>query len=158
MCAVYRLHQPLCKDWWCLYELVLPSHYRTMVSYLYGTLSLVLYPVETNNYYYTFNSLSIISLAKSLRLILEISTTYMYRLVSYLLADKWLICMLHTQCMYYFQSWAMSKFNRFHATVYLSLFISKQCTNKSVIRFCFCYIWKRKVLVSVISLGLRLGW
>ena len=59
-----------------------------MVSYLYGTLSLVLYPVETNNYYYTFNSLSIISLAKSLRLILEISATYMYRLVSYLLADK----------------------------------------------------------------------
>ena len=98
MCAVYRLHQPLCKDWWCLYELVLPSHYRTMVSYLYGTLSLVLYPVETNKYYYTFNSLSIISLAKSLRLILEISATYMYRLVSYLLADKWLICMLHTQC------------------------------------------------------------
>ena len=59
-----------------------------MVSYMYGTLSLVLYPVETNNYYYTFNSLSIISLAKSLRLILEISATYMYRLVSYLLADK----------------------------------------------------------------------
>ena len=59
-----------------------------MVSYLYGTLSLVLYPVETNNYYYTFNSLSIISLVKSLRLILEISATYMYRLVSYLLADK----------------------------------------------------------------------
>ena len=59
-----------------------------MVSYLYGTLSLELYPVETNNYYYTFNSLSIISLAKSLWLILEISATYMYRLVSYLLADK----------------------------------------------------------------------
>ena len=54
--------------------------------------------VETNNYYYTFNSLSIISLAKSLQLILEISATYMYRLVSYLLADNWLICRLHAQC------------------------------------------------------------
>ena len=38
----------------------------------------------------------------------------------------------------------MSKFNRFHATVYLSLFISKQCTNKSVIRFCFCYNYLEK--------------
>ena len=113
--------------------------------------------VETNNYYYTFNSLSIISLAKSLQLILEISTTYMYRLVSYLLADKWLICMLHTQCMYYFQSWAMSKFNRFHATVYLSLFISKQCTNKSL-DFVFVISGIIKVLVSISSLGLRLSW
>ena len=85
---VYRQHQPLRKDWWCLFEHVLPSHYRTMVSYLYGTLSQVLYPAETNNYYYTFYSLSIISLAKSLQIILEISATYMYRLVSYLLADN----------------------------------------------------------------------
>ena len=38
-----------------------------------------------------------LSLAKSLSLILEISTTY--RLVSYLLADNWLICRLCAQCM-----------------------------------------------------------
>ena len=38
-----------------------------------------------------------ILLAMILPLILEISTTY--RLASYLLADNWLICRLHTQCM-----------------------------------------------------------
>ena len=38
-----------------------------------------------------------ILLAVILQLILEISTTY--RLASYLLADNWLICRLHTQCM-----------------------------------------------------------
>ena len=42
-------------------------------------------------------SLSIFLLAMILQLILEISTTY--RLVSYLLADNWLICRLHAQCM-----------------------------------------------------------
>ena len=41
------------------------------------------------SHYYTLYSLSVFSLAKSLRLILEISATY--RLVSYLLADNWLI-------------------------------------------------------------------
>ena len=97
-CTVYRQHQPLCKNGWCLYEHVLPSHHRTIVSYLYGTLSQVLYPVETNNYYYTFYSLSIISLAKSLQLILEISATYMYRVVSYLLADNWVVCRLQARC------------------------------------------------------------
>ena len=40
-------------------------------------------------YYYTLYSLPVFSLAKSLQLILEISDTY--RLVSYLLADNWLI-------------------------------------------------------------------
>ena len=39
-----------------------------------------------HNNYYTLYSLSVFSLAKSLRLILEISTTY--GLVSYLLADN----------------------------------------------------------------------
>ena len=42
--------------------------------------------------YYTLYSLSALSLAKSVQLILQISTTY--RLVSYLLADNWLICRL----------------------------------------------------------------
>ena len=45
---------------------------------------------------YTLYSLSVLSLAKSLQLILEISATY--RLVSYLLAAyNWLICRLCTQ-------------------------------------------------------------
>ena len=47
--------------------------------------------------YYTSYSLSVFWLAKSLQLILEISTTY--RLVSCLLADNWLICRLREQCM-----------------------------------------------------------
>ena len=42
-------------------------------------------------------SLSLFSLAKGLQQILEISATY--RLVSYLLADKWLICRLCVQCL-----------------------------------------------------------
>ena len=41
-------------------------------------------------YYYTLNSLSVFSLATSLKLILETSATY--RFVSYLLADNWLSC------------------------------------------------------------------
>ena len=45
--------------------------------------------------YYTFYSLSVFSLAKSLQIILEISATY--RLVSNLLADRCLICRLHIQ-------------------------------------------------------------
>ena len=49
------------------------------------------------SHYYTLYSPSVFSLAKSLQLILEIGTTY--RLVSYLLADNWLICRLRTQCM-----------------------------------------------------------
>ena len=56
-------------------------------------------PAFNNNYsvYYTLYSLSVFSLAKSLRLILEISATC--RLVSYLLADNLLICRLRAQCM-----------------------------------------------------------
>ena len=45
---------------------------------------------------YTLYSLSIFSLAKSAQIILEICA--IYRLVSYLLADDWLICRLRTQC------------------------------------------------------------
>ena len=36
--------------------------------------------------------------------------------------------------------------NRFHATVYLSLFISKQCIIKQFIRFGFCDIWNNQGL------------
>ena len=46
---------------------------------------------------YTLYQLSVFSSAKSLQLILEISA--IYRLVSYLLADNWLICRLCAQCM-----------------------------------------------------------
>jgi len=48
-------------------------------------------------HYYTLYSLSVFSLAKILQLILEMSATY--RLVSYPLADNWLICWLRAQCM-----------------------------------------------------------
>ena len=47
-------------------------------------------PQRHKLYYYTLHSLPVFSLAKTLQLILEISTTY--RLVSYLLASNWLIC------------------------------------------------------------------
>ena len=47
--------------------------------------------------YYTLYSISVFSLAKNLQLTLVISPTY--RLVSYLLADNWLICRLCGQCM-----------------------------------------------------------
>ena len=47
--------------------------------------------------YHTLDSLSVFLLAKNLQLILEISATY--RVVSYLLADNWLICRLCAQCM-----------------------------------------------------------
>ena len=50
-----------------------------------------------SRYYYTLLSLSVFLLAKSLQLILEISATY--RLVSYLLADNWIICRMRAQCM-----------------------------------------------------------
>ena len=43
-------------------------------------------PQHHKLHYYTLHSLSVFSLAKSLQLILEISTPY--RLVSYLLADN----------------------------------------------------------------------
>ena len=42
-------------------------------------------------------SLSVFSLAKSLQLILEISANY--KLLSYILANNWLICILRPQCM-----------------------------------------------------------
>ena len=56
------------------------------------------FPAFTNNYsvYYTLYSLSVFSLAKSLLLIFEISTTC--RLVSYLLEDNLLVCRLRAQC------------------------------------------------------------
>ena len=46
--------------------------------------------------YYTLYSLSVLSLAKSLQFIFDISAAN--RLVSYLLADEWLICRLRVQC------------------------------------------------------------
>ena len=46
----------------------------------------IFYNWGNNPSYYTLYSLSVFSLAKSLQLILEISTTY--RLVSYLLGDN----------------------------------------------------------------------
>ena len=46
---------------------------------------------------YIVLTVCLLSMAMSLHLILEISATY--RLVSYLLADKWLICRLRAQCM-----------------------------------------------------------
>ena len=50
------------------------------------------------SHYYTLYSPSDFSLAKSLQLILETSATYRL-VISYLLADNWLICRWHTQCM-----------------------------------------------------------
>ena len=82
--------------------------------------------------YYTLYSLSVFSLAKSLQLIVEISTTY--RLVSYLLADNWLMCRLCAQC-------TISNNNnyqfRFFATLCLSLFSSKQCLIKQLLHLVF---------------------
>ena len=47
--------------------------------------------------------------------------------------------------MHYFQSWAMLKFNRFHATVKLSLFISKQCIINQFLDLVFIiYIWNNQ--------------
>ena len=76
-------------------------------------------------YYDTLYSLSTFSLAKSLLLILEISAAY--RLVSYLLADIWLICRLLAKCM--ITNNRLCQF-RFLATVCFSLFSSEQCIMK----------------------------
>ena len=73
-----------------------------------------------NMEYYTLYSLSVFSLAKSLKLMLEISVAY--RLGSYLLTDNCLICRLRARCM-------ISNGNiniNILATVCLSLFSSKQ--------------------------------
>ena len=71
---------------------------------------------------YTFYSVSIFSLAKSLQLILEISATH--RLVSYLLVDNFLICRLRAQCI-------ISKSNvnsvLCNGVLVIINFISKQC-------------------------------
>ena len=83
-------------------------------------------------------SLSVFALAKSLQLILEISATY--RLVSYLLADTWLICRLRAQCM-------ISKSN-VKSVPYDGVFVviySKTMYNKTIIiRFGFCNIWNNQ--------------
>ena len=75
-------------------------------------------------------SSSVFSLAKSLELVLEISATY--RLVSYLLADNWLIFRLRAQCMIYN--------NNFNLTQFVVVIFFKPMYNKTVIRFGFCDI------------------
>ena len=99
--------------------------------------------------YYSLKPLSILSLGKILPQILEITPTYW--LVSYLLADNWLICGLRAHYAWFLR--AMSSWLR--ATVYLSLFIWKQCMIKQSLDFVISGIIK--VTVIVISLGLELG-
>ena len=85
---------------------------------------------QLNVYYYTLYSLSVFSLSKSLHLILEISANY--RLVSYLLADNYLICRLYAQCM-------ISNNNnqfRFLPCVFVVIFF-KTVYNKTIIIFGF---------------------
>ena len=87
--------------------------------------------------YMYIDSLSLFSLAESLELSLEISATY--RLVSYLLADNWLICRLCVQCM-------ISIDNKFYTSiqvpcegVFVIIFFKTMC-KKTGIRFGFCDI------------------
>ena len=98
--------------------------------------------------YYTLKPLSILSLAKILQLILEITPTYW--LVSYLLTDNWLICGLRAHYAWFLR--AMSSWLR--ATVYLLLFISKQCMIKQSLDSIFVISGIIKVPVIVISLAL----
>ena len=106
-----------------------------------------------NIYYYTLYSLSVFSLAKSQQLILEISATY--RLVSYLLADYRIIFRLRA-----WKAWfprAMSTV--FHAMLCLSfIFSSKQCINKTIIRFSFCDIQNNQGLGKCYQPRLQLSW
>ena len=87
-----------------------------------------------NNYYHTLYSLSMLSLAKILQLILESSTTY--RLVGlYLLADNWLICRLRVQCMISF--WDECQMGSVWRCIVVIYF--KTMYNKTIIiRFGFC--------------------
>ena len=81
--------------------------------------------------YCTLYSLPVFSLAKNLQLILEINA--IYRLVSYLLVDKWLIGRLRAQCMISTNNINSGSLSR----VWLSLFSSKQCIIKQLwIGFC----------------------
>ena len=93
--------------------------------------------------FFSLYLLSIFSLAKIQQLILEISATY--KLVSYLLADNWLICTLCAQCM-------ISESNVTPSVpLILSLSISKQCIIKQLLDSVFVISWIIKVSVSVLS-------
>ena len=92
-------------------------------------------------HYYTLYSLSVFSLAKSLQLILEISATY--RLVSYLLADNWLICRLHAQCM--ISNNNINSGRLLCDSVFVVIFF-KTMYNKTIIKFGFCDILKNQGL------------
>ena len=83
------------------------------------------------SHYYTLYSLSVFSLAKSLQLILEITATY--RLVSYLVADNWLICRLRTQCMLSNNNINLGSLQR----CVCRYFFIKTMYNKTVIRYGF---------------------
>ena len=85
------------------------------------------------HYYYTLYSLTVFSLAKSLQLILEISATY--RLVSYLLADNWLICRLRAKCMI-----STNNINSGSRHGVFVIIFFKTMYNKTTIRFSFCDI------------------
>ena len=83
-------------------------------------------------------TLSVFALAKSLQLILQISATY--RLVSYLLADTWLICRLHAQCMI-----SKSNVKTVPCDGVFVVIYSKTMYNKTIIiRFGFCNIWNNQ--------------
>ena len=89
--------------------------------------------VESSNDYYKLYLLSVFSLAKCPQLILEISPTY--RLVSYLLADNWLVWRLRAQC-------KISK-NNVNSVPCDGVFVAiifKTTYNKTIIRFSFCNI------------------
>ena len=81
--------------------------------------------------YYTLYSLPVLSLAESLQLILEISANF--RLVSYVLADNWLISRMRAQCM-------ISNKNSIQVPcegVFVVIFF-KTMSNKTIILFGFC--------------------
>ena len=80
------------------------------------------------------------SLAESLPLILEISTTY--RLASYLLADNWLICRLGAQCM---MSYNNINSGSLQACDCRYIFF-KTMYNKTIIRFSFRVILNNRGL------------
>ena len=79
------------------------------------------------------STLSIFSLAEILQLILEISATY--RLVSYLLADNWLIWGLRPQCMILITMSIQVPWDGLFVVVFF-----KTMYNKTIIRFSFCDI------------------
>ena len=101
-------------------------------------------------YYYTLYSLSVSSLAKNLQLILEIGETY--RLVTYLLADNWLIFRLCAQCMI---SKNICQFGSLWQRV--CHYFRQNNVYKKIItgRFCFCDILNNQ---GPSSLSLRLRW